>query len=104
VPTTQKTLLGYSVCTFGNTVLTGAPLDTIGNNASQGAVFAYLKPPSGWANSSTPNLSVTGSDSTTGDNFGYVVALSGTTAVIGVPFHAVNGNAMQGAAYVFGEQ
>jgi hypothetical protein len=102
VPTTQEILLGDSVAISGNTIIAGAKQDTIGHNADQGAVFGYLKPPGGWVDTSMPNLSVTGSDSTAGDNFGYSVALSGITAVIGAPFHAVNGNAMQGAAYVFG--
>jgi hypothetical protein len=101
-PSVQATLVGYSVAIAGNTILAGAPRDTIGDNSSQGAVFAYVKPPGGWVNTSMPNLSVTGSDSTVNDEFGYSVALSGTTAVIGAPFHTVNGNVDQGAAYVFG--
>jgi hypothetical protein len=104
LPPSGQTALGYSVAIVGNTILAGAPTDTIGHNASQGAVFTYLRPPSGWVNSSTPNLSVTGSDSTAEDQFGWSVALSGKTAIVGAPFHAVGGNAMQGAAYVFGEQ
>lgn len=102
VPTTEKTSLGYSVAIVSNTILAGAPADTLGHNANQGAVFAYVKPSGGWVDTSMPNLSVTGSDSTANDEFGYSIALSGKTAVVGAPFHAVNGNAMQGAAYVFG--
>jgi hypothetical protein len=55
-------------------------------------------------NTSTPNVLVTGSDSAANDQFGWSVSLSRTTAVIGAPFHAFDGNANQGAAYVFGEQ
>ena len=103
VPTRGKTTLGSSVAIIGNAILAGAPGDTIGHDAAQGAVFAYLKPPGGWVNTDTPNLSVTGSDSTAKDEFGFSVALSGNTAVIGAPYHAVNGNGDQGAAYVFGQ-
>jgi len=99
-----RTALGASVAISGNIVLAGATGDTVGHNADQGAVFAYLKPPGGWVNTSAPNFSVTGSDSTANDEFGYSVAFSGTTAVIGAPFHAVNNNAGQGAAYVFGQR
>jgi hypothetical protein len=101
VPATG-TALGYSVAISGSVIISGAVGDTIGHNADQGAVFGYLKPPGGWVDTSTPNLSVTGSDSTANHEFGYSVALSGTTAVIGAPFHAVNRNVMQGAAYVLG--
>jgi hypothetical protein len=102
LPPSGGAALGYSVAISGNVIISGAVGDTIGHNADQGAVFGYLKPPGGWADTSMPNLSVTGSDSTANDEFGYSVALSGTTAVIGAPFHAVNGNVDQGAAYVFG--
>jgi hypothetical protein len=104
LPPSGGAALGSSVSVFGNIVISGAIGDTIGHNADQGAVFGYLKPAGGWVNTSTPNLSVTGSDSTANDEFGDSVALSGRTAVIGAPFHAFNGNAEQGAAYVFGEQ
>ena len=35
------------------------------------------------------------------DDFGYSVAVSGSTAVVGAHWHAVDSNAIQGAAYVF---
>jgi hypothetical protein len=101
LPPSGGAALGYSAAISGNFIISGAVGDTIGHNADQGAVFGYLKPPGGWVDTSMPNLSVTGSDSTASDEFGYSVALSGKTAVVGAPFHAVNGNAEQGAAYVF---
>jgi hypothetical protein len=100
LPTSGETSLGYSVAIVGNIILAGAPVD----NSDQGAVFGYLEPPGGWVNSSTPKFSVTGSDSTAGDQFGYALSFDGTTAIVGAPFHAVNGNADQGAAYVFGDK
>jgi len=43
------------------------------------------------------------SDGAADDHFGYSVALSdnGGTALVGAPYHTVNGNTNQGAAYVF---
>jgi hypothetical protein len=41
------------------------------------------------------------SDGATADLFGYSVAVSGKTAVVGAPNHQVGSNAGQGAAYVF---
>lgn len=40
-------------------------------------------------------------DGAAGGGFGYSVAVSGTTAVVGAVFATVNGNFKQGAAYVF---
>ena len=46
---------------------------------------------------------LTASDGATYDWFGYTVGLSGNgnTALVGAPYHLVNGNSEQGAAYVF---
>ncbi|HEX5314885.1 MAG TPA: FG-GAP repeat protein, partial [Gammaproteobacteria bacterium] len=46
---------------------------------------------------------VSANDGAAGDSFGWAVALSGRTALIGAPFATVDGNAYQGAAYVFTE-
>jgi hypothetical protein len=97
-PTAGETSLGYSVAIVGNIILAGAPVD----DSRQGSVLGYLRPLAGWVNSSNPKFSVTGSDSTADDEFGYTLSFDGTTVIVGAPFHAVNGNAEQGAAYVFG--
>ncbi len=44
---------------------------------------------------------VTASDGAASDIFGYSVALSGPTALVGAPQHQVGGNADQGAAYIY---
>jgi trimeric autotransporter adhesin len=46
---------------------------------------------------------VTASDGNGGDQFGYSVAINGSTMVVGAPYHTVGSNAQQGAAYVFVE-
>jgi hypothetical protein len=104
VPVGHTLLLGQAVAVEDNVILAGAPDDPIGHNNMQGAVFGYLKPPSGWVNSSTPEGSVTSSDGAAGDLFGDAIAVSGNVAVIGAPHHTVNGNGDAGAAYIFGEQ
>jgi hypothetical protein len=93
--------LGHAVGLERNVVLAGAPGDVIGHTA-QGAVFGYVKPPTGWTNTSEPTGSAIASDGEANDGFGDAVAISGTVAVIGAPNHAVNGNSDQGAAYIFG--
>ena len=44
---------------------------------------------------------LTAAEGATSDHFGYSVAISGDTAVVGAPFHDVGANVNQGAAYVF---
>jgi len=56
------------------------------------------------ARSTVEGPSRTSSDGETDDGFGSSIALSGTTLKVGAPYHTVNGNADQGAAYIFGPQ
>jgi hypothetical protein len=44
---------------------------------------------------------LTASDGVGGDEFGYSIAVSGNTVVVGAPEHKVGANAQQGAVYVF---
>ena len=44
---------------------------------------------------------LTASQGAPGDYFGFATAFSGNTVVVGAPYTTVNGNALQGAAYVF---
>jgi len=46
---------------------------------------------------------LTASDGGLGDEFGLSVSISGSTVVVGAPFHNVGNNLAQGAAYVFVE-
>lgn len=69
----------------GNTLVAGAPTDTIGANGQQGSVYIFVKPGSGWATTSTFTAKLTASDGITNDTFGGSVALSGDTLVAGAP-------------------
>jgi len=71
-----------------------------------GAAPASAGPPS----ASPPNLmallaveqaQLTASDGAVGDSFGFSVALSGDTALVGVPHDTVGTNGNQGSAYIF---
>lgn len=87
---------GASVAIGGNVIVVGAPQA----NQSQGAAYAFLKPAGGWKDM-TETARLAASDGAPGDGFGYAVAVSGRTGVVGAPFAAVNGTFQQGAAYVF---
>jgi hypothetical protein len=94
--------LGNSVAISGATIFVGAPNATIGGNSSQGAVYVFVEPATGWA-SATATAKLTASDGGASDRLGYSVAVSGGVLVAGAPGAAVGGTAHQGAAYVFVE-
>jgi hypothetical protein len=79
---------GFSVAIAGSTAAVGA----VGSNHT-GAAYVFTRSGSTW----TQQAKLTASGGIAGDEFGYSVALSGSTAVVG----AINNNAGTGAAYVF---
>ena len=52
---------GRSVAVSANTVVVGAPHATIRSNASQGAVYVFVEPATGWAMASTFTAELTAS-------------------------------------------
>jgi hypothetical protein len=93
--------LGLSVGISGDTIVGGAPFATVNENPFQGAAYVFVEPRQGWVNE-TEIAKLTASDGAAGDILGAMVGLSDDTIVAGAPFATVNGNASQGAAYVFG--
>ncbi len=91
---------GTRVAVSGNSVL-------VGNNSSRGAAYAFTcsgtpcvwkeKPWWPFRPRQRQQQELTAADGGRGDEFGYSVALSGNTAIIGAAYK----NAYQGAAYVF---
>lgn len=92
---------GWSVAISGDTVVVGAVLDDIGANADQGSAYVFVKPVGGWMNM-TQTAKLTASDGAAGDGFGFSVAVSGDTAVVGASGDTIGANTDQGSAYVFG--
>jgi hypothetical protein len=80
---------GWSVALSGTTAVVGA--DT--KNSGTGAAYVFKRSGTKW----TQQAKLTASDAAKHDNFGYSVAISGTTAVIGADAR----NSGTGAAYVF---
>jgi hypothetical protein len=78
----------YSVSLSGDTALVGAE----GKTGSAGAAYLYLRSGTVW----TRQAKLTASDGVAGDQFGFAVALSGDTALLGAPFQAGS----TGAVYV----
>ncbi len=92
--------LSYSVAVSGNTVVVGAPFDTINDVFPQGAVYVFVQPSGGWANM-TQTAKLTASDGGLGDVLGVSVAISGNTVVAGAAGQNIGSNQAQGSAYVF---
>jgi hypothetical protein len=91
---------GLSVAMSGDTVIVGAPLATVGTHSFQGAAYVFVKPAAGWTSTSAFTAKLTASDGLASDEFGYAVAISGDTVIIGAP-NAAGAHSGQGAAYVF---
>jgi hypothetical protein len=81
---------GYSVAVSGTIAVVGAV-----NTNPGGAVYIYLRGKSGW--STTPATTLFDPDAVLGDAFGSVVAISGTTILVG----AFGTNSSAGAAYIY---
>ena len=102
----EEDWLGWStaISKDGNTAAVGAvgwcPQQGY-NGCGQGAVFVFVKPPTGWANM-TETAILTASDGQPGEYLGESVAISddGSRIVAGAPEWPAN-QTFQGAAYVF---
>jgi FG-GAP repeat len=90
--------LGDSVAVSGDTIVAGAPYHTVTQHF-QGAAYVYVKPSGGWSNM-TQVAELTASDAAADDLFGWSVAISGKTIVVGAPQN-LGGGCLQGKAYVF---
>ena len=86
-------LFGISVAVSGPTVLVGAKR----TNASRGAAYLYAERRSHWP--ARPSVTLEDPVATAGDLFGWSVAVSGTTAMVGAPAT----DSVRGAAYLYVE-
>ena len=88
---------GRSVAIDGDTIVVGAS----GDDSGTGSAFVFIKPATGWANSSGTEVAKLtayfGSGSDGGDRFGRSVAIDGGTIVVG----AYGDDGDRGSAYVF---
>ena len=82
---------GYAVGLAGDTAL----ITSTGNQFAHGAAYVFRNDAGTW----TETQQLAPSDSASGDEFGNVLAMSGTTAIIGAQRMMVGDH--QGAAYVF---
>jgi hypothetical protein len=84
-----NTAFGVSVAISGSTAVVGA----YGLNSYKGAAYVFVRAVTTWSQ----QAELTAADGVGGDEFGWSVAFSGSTALVGA--HGKNG--FNGAAYVF---
>lgn len=99
--TTTNRGFGGSVAVDGDTLLVGAARafdEVVAPNNAIGAVYVFTRTAGSWTETQKllPPTPVPGTD-----EFGFSVALSGNTAVIGNPGRTVSGAARAGAVHVF---
>ena len=88
---------GWSVAISGETVVVGARVDDIGANSNQGSAYVFVRSGTTWSE----QQKLTASDGAVDDLFGYSVAISGETVVVGALFDDIGANSLQGSASVF---
>lgn len=89
---------GNSVAIDGNTIVVGADNDQVAG-ARVGSAFVMERFGSSWFQ--TAQLVASDAGGPGFEAFGYSVAVSRDTIVIGAPLKTINSNAQQGAVYVF---
>src|SRR5262245_456731 len=90
---------GISVAIYGDTVIVGASIDTIGSNLFQGSAYVFERNQGG-ANNWGGVKKLTASDGAQRDGFGRAVAIYGDTAIVGSAADDIGSNSDQGSAYV----
>lgn len=93
-------LQGGVVSVSGDTAVVGAYLDDASSAVDAGAVYVYGRGTTGW----TQKGKITASDGVAHALFGYSVALSGDTLLVGAPFADTPTDEFAGAVYVFNRQ
>ena len=93
--------LGFFVSASGNTLVVGAPYAKIGSHEGQGAVYVFVKPAGGWAQVGKAAAKLTASDGAVNATFGFSVAISDDTVVVGADSANLGSKQYAGAAYVF---
>jgi hypothetical protein len=92
---------GSAVAVSGGTAVVGASCHPyhFPGGCGPGAAYVFVQSGTTWSQ----QAELTASDGVASDNFGYSVAVSGGTAMVGAFEHAVDSNTAQGAVYVFAQ-
>ncbi len=91
--------LGFSVAIDGSTIVVGATEAKVGATEHQGAAYVFTEPGGGWSGALNQVAELTNNSGGPYTNFGWSVAISGKTIVVG----ARNVGVSYGAVYEFTE-
>jgi len=89
-------LFGWSVAISNDTIVVGAHYDDVNGIIAAGSAYVFARSENGWIQ----QAKLTIDDSTIGDFFGWSVAISGDTILVGAHYDDDNGDA-SGSTYVF---
>lgn len=93
----QADAFGSSVAISGNTAIIGAVWDDFGPNSAQGSAYIFVRVGGAWVE----QQKIFAPDGADGDEFGWRVAVSGETAIVGAWKSDLPGGFIQGSAYIF---
>jgi hypothetical protein len=88
---------GYSVAVSGNVALIGAAFDNNQRGTDAGSAYTFVRSGTAW----TQRIKATAPDGAAGDFFGWSVALTAGTAVVGAIQDNTSAGADAGSAYVY---
>ncbi|HMS43187.1 MAG TPA: FG-GAP-like repeat-containing protein, partial [Pyrinomonadaceae bacterium] len=90
---------GNSVALSGDTAIVGSHGHAVSGNDDQGSAYIFIRNGSNWQ--LQQKLTMPTADAQVAAQFGYSVAISGDTAIVGAPTQDNGANTDQGAAYVY---
>jgi uncharacterized repeat protein (TIGR01451 family) len=88
---------GFAVSLSADTALVGAPLEDAPGGLGAGAAYVFVRSGTTWSE----QQKLVAADGAAGDSFGWSVAVSGETAIVGEPFDDNVGGTNAGSAYAF---
>jgi hypothetical protein len=94
---------GQSIAISSSIIVAGAPYASLDRKYDSGAVYVFDRPKKGWHNSTKPSKFIA-ANTERWDSFGFSVALSGSTIVVGAPYSDYTGahdSNDRGTTYVF---
>jgi hypothetical protein len=91
---------GLDVSISGDTAVIGASADDVGTNTDQGSAYVFARTGTSWAEQQT----LAGDNGSPADFFGFSVAISGNTIVVGASDDDIGGNTDQGSAAIFASE
>ncbi len=94
---TEADLFGSSVAISGDTIVVGAIGDDTAAGANAGSAYVYVRSGATWIE----QAHLFASDGTAADQFGWSVAISGETIVVGALYHDTTAGGYAGSAYVY---